>query len=168
MRSVLIAITVSAMVMLGAGAGLAQSGTTDVKLTDGNVSVEADRLDIDENAGRAVFRGRVRVVEGNFNLTTKEMIAEYGPGGPQDLNILRANGNVVINIGPSLATGNRAIYDAHSEVLVVSGNATYKTGESILKGTELTVDFIKGTSNMVGGGKASGKRVTGIFSPKSN
>lgn len=168
MKHFLLAVLIGALVVGGSGAGFAQSGTTDVKIDDGPVTIEADRLDIDEEAGRAVFRGRVRVVEGNFNMAAEEMIAEYGAGGPSDLNILRANRGVVINIGESLATGDRAVYDAHSEILVVSGHATYKTGDNTINGSELTINFIEGTSNMVGGKSSSDDgRVTGVFSRKS-
>lgn len=165
--SVLILVTLAC---LASSAGYGQSGTTEVKVNDGNVSVEADRLDIDENIRRAVFSGAVHVVQDDFDLRSDKMVVEYGPGGPQDLTTMTATIGVVINMDEAIATGNQAIYDARSDILVVSGNATYKNGANTLTGSTLTINFDTGTTNMVGGSQSSGSggRVTGLFSPKSN
>lgn len=165
--SVLILVMLTA---LASPAGYAQSGTTEVKVNDGNVSVEADRLDIDENARQAVFSGAVHVVQDDFDLRSDKMVVEYGAGGPQDLTTMTATQGVVINMDGAIATGERAVYNARKDILIVSGNATYKNGGSTLTGSTLTINFDTGTTNMVGGSpnNGSGGRVTGIFAPKSN
>lgn len=170
MGKILSWIIVAGVACLISTPGFAQSGTTDVKVSDGNVSVEADRLDVDEDAGRAVFQGAVHVVQDDFDMRSAKMVVLFGPGGPEDLTTMTATGSVVIKLALSTATGNRAVYDARTEILVMTGDATYKNGDNTLNGSTLTIDFAKGTTNMVGGSQddATGGRVTGVFSPKSN
>lgn len=160
------------------------------------VDVEADTLDVNDPKKVAVFKGKVRAVQGTSTITSSEMHAFYTgeaglSGGPpqngakkQDstaagLERIEAKGNVVVTTteGRSV-TGDRAVFNLKTNTAVVSGNVVLKDGPNIVRGTRLDIDMKTGetkittaapeaTDGIVIPGTPASMRPNATFFPKS-
>lgn len=144
--------------------------------TDPNapVSVDADRLDVDDRIKQAVFIGAVHAIQGDFQMRAAEMTANYSgsaglaqaaeasKGGAAKLSRIRARKNVEITGTDGSATGDWADFDVVANRATLGGNVVLKRGKSVLNGTRLLMDLTTGESTLVsqpgsaeGGGTAT-------------
>lgn len=134
--------------------------------TDPNapLEIEADVLEVDDNSRTATFRGDVRVVQGEFNIRTVELVATYsGQAGaglfqPADpganapglaLQRVKANRKVVVTSGDDQsATGDWAQFDLKSSTVVLGGDVTLTEGRNVVRGPRLVIDTATGLSRI--------------------
>lgn len=112
---------------------------------DTPVDVTAERLDIDDAAKTAVFKGSVRAVQGEAVIETEEMQIGYegnaaagvpgqkaaAPGADPNASKLKriiAPGPVVMTQGADKLTGDTADFDAVAEVARVNGRVVMTSG----------------------------------------
>lgn len=145
---------------------------------DQPVNIEADRLDVEEQAQTAVFSGRVVVTQGTSKLRTDKLTVHYEsqPASPteaqaepsneimagRNIRRLEADGRVVVTSGDQKATGNRGVFDMPSNTVTLTGNVVVTQGNNILKGDRLVVDLTTQKSRVE---TNSGGRVQGVFGP---
>lgn len=127
------------------------------------VNIEADRLDADDNAKKAVFKGDVRVVQGDFNVRTSELRATYSgsqglglrktetakPEQPANSSITRieASGKVVITAkNGQTATGDWADFDVKNNQITLGGDVVLTQQKNVVRGTKLVIDTTTGES----------------------
>ncbi|TDR89875.1 LptA/OstA family protein [Enterovirga rhinocerotis] len=163
----------------GASGGGALAGVGSSKEP---ISIDADRLDVFDKEGRAVFSGNVIAVQGDTNMRCTEMNvlyeskrAEKGEPGaaaspaptgglPTDSSIrkIECKGPVTIKTKTQTATGDRAEFDRVVNKVFLIGNAALSDGTNVMKGERVAYDLNTGVANVVGGG---GGRVRALIVP---
>lgn len=99
--------------------------------------IEAESLTLNQKERKFVYYGGVKVTQGEMTITTDTLEGFYSDQNEiQKLNALK---NVVITKGDTLkATGEKAVYDAKTEIVTLTGNPEVTEGES-----QLLADIIK-------------------------
>ncbi len=145
-------------------ASAAAAGTALVFKTDPNapIDVEADRLDVDDHAKRAVFKGDVRAVQGDFVVRTASLSALYTgkagladqlnaatAGQPAQLTRIEARGKVIVTSkGGQNATGDWADFDVKANQVTVGGDVVLTQDKNVVRGTRLVIDMTTGQSTI--------------------
>jgi lipopolysaccharide export system protein LptA len=162
MRAILLAAIVAAA-PAGAAAqqaqvpfgGLSHDATLPVEIT-------ADRLDLDQAAGTAVFTGAVRVAQGDLRMAADRVEVFYAGdadgAGSGRVQRMRASGNVTLASGAEAAEAERATYEVATGIVEMQGDVLLTQGENALSSETLTIDLNAGTGALEG-------RVQTIFVP---
>ncbi|MBE2277279.1 MAG: lipopolysaccharide transport periplasmic protein LptA [Rhodobacteraceae bacterium] len=124
------------------------------------VTVEADRLAVNNADGSAVFTGNVRVAQGEMRLAAAEVTVAYGQDGTS-ISQLHATGGVTIVNAADAAEAREAIYTIDSGTIVMTGDVLLTQGASTMAGQKLTIHLKDGTGVMEG-------RVSTTFMPGGN
>lgn len=123
--------------------GLARDG--GVPSGPQRVTIDADRLVLDERKNLAVWTGHVVARRGETTITAPELTALYDEEGT--ITKVQARGGVEATERDRWAKGQRGDYDVQTGVLVVTGQPQARQGTSRLKGTKVTFfsgsDFIE-------------------------
>lgn len=136
------------------------------------VDVEADRIEVQDRADRAVFSGNVKVRQAGLALDAARLTVAYASGGGNvDIQRLDASGGVTVRSASETARGSVAIYDLNRRIITMVGGVTLQQGRNELRGGRLVIDLNSGRSvidgSAVGGSTGnitgSGGRVTGRF-----
>lgn len=140
--------------------------------TDPNspVDIEAATLDVDDGLKKAIYRGDVRVAQGDFKMATPELTALYsgqmglnvGPGqqpaqpadlaqkGQAQLNKIEARkGVTVTSKDGQTATGDWADFDTKANTAVLGGDVKLTQGQTVLRGNKLLIDMNTGESRLL-------------------
>ncbi len=139
------------------------------------VDFEADRIEVQDRADRAVLAGNVKVRQGNLALDAARLTVAYTgaiTAGNPTVQRLDASGGVVVRSATETATGEFASYDLNRRLITMIGGVTLNQGSNVLRGGRLVIDLNSGRSivdgrssggapGVVGG---TGGRVTGRFS----
>jgi lipopolysaccharide transport protein LptA/LPS export ABC transporter protein LptC len=151
--------------------------------TDPNapIDVEADRLDVDDRAKNAVFKGDVHAKQGDFLVRTSELRAFYtgqaglnqaAPGAPKQksaqLTRIEARGKVIVTSkNGQNATGDWANFDVTSNKVTLGGDVVLTQGKNIVRGTRLLIDMVTGES-IIQNDPGSTAAWTAEAAPKTN
>jgi lipopolysaccharide export system protein LptA len=151
-------------------------GVSALKGHDANapVDVEADRIEVQDRADRAVFAGNVHAKQADLTMDAARVTVAYtgGAGGTQ-IQRLDASGGVTVKSPTETATGQFAIYDLNRRLITMLGGVTLVRGESRVNGGRLVIDLNTGRATVDGsavggaggaaGAGSGGGRVTGRF-----
>ena len=174
--SLLLALAAAAAALPAHG----QGAVSALKGHDSNapVDVEADRIEVQDRADRAIFSGNVRAKQGDLSLASARLTAAYASSnGTTQIQRLDASGGVTVRSPSETATGQFAIYDLNRRLITMIGGVTLVRGASRVQGGRLVIDLNSGRATVDGsavGGAAgttggSGGRVTGRFTvPQRN
>jgi lipopolysaccharide transport protein LptA/LPS export ABC transporter protein LptC len=143
-----------------AAPGVAQFKTSP----DAPVDVEADSLDVDDNARVAIFRGDVVTKQGEVTMQASEIQAHYtgsarladtttsaaqAPEGGAQLSRIDATGSVVVTSADGRkVTGSSAIFDTKSNSVVVSGDVELSQAGTVVRGSRLVIDMTTGRATI--------------------
>jgi lipopolysaccharide export system protein LptA len=200
-RSTLAAATCALLLACGASPSLAQPAApaADAKARDskpiplsgfgGNskdpIQIDADKLDVFDKEGRAVFSGNVVAVQGDSTMRCSTMTVFYASGraaggltgsrqatpaastGAQDDGAIRkidCQGPVTVTSKTQTATGDAAVFDKAANKVILSGNVALSDGPNVTRGERLVYDLTAGVANME---TAPGGRVKALFVPGS-
>lgn len=138
------------------------------------IEIESDELELIEAQKLGIFRGKVIVRQNGGELQTKVLKVYYSGSGPvngsisggQDISKIVAEGKVYARSDDQEATGDHAVVDMRTEIIVLTGNVVLTKGKNVLQGDKLTVNMKTGQSKLVSKAK-SGGRVRGVFQPQS-
>lgn len=134
--------------------------------SDAPVDVNADRLEVQDRADRAVFVGNVRVRQAALTLDTQRLTIAYSSSGGIQIDRLDASGGVTVRSPSETARGNFGIYDLNRKLITLVGDVVLTRGGSQISGSRLVIDLDSGRA-VIDGGPAgvgqSGGRVTGHF-----
>ena len=149
----------------GDGLGIASFG--ELSFTSGNdpLTIEADQLEFDYDNNRLVYRGSVRVHQGDFQLESRTLTILFVRGeGAENAQLERvvAVGAVQIQQGERRASGRRAVFDQKTRQLILRGNPVLRDGRNEVQGERMTVFLDEGRSVVESGEK---KRVSAVFYP---
>lgn len=164
-------------------AGMILSAPANAQLSrqGGKIQVGADQLDVAERDNQAIYIGNVDVVQGDARLRADRLIINFGSssdddtraagvaGGFGDLTNMLAEGEVFY-ITPDLrARGDRGVYTASTDTVVLTGNVIVSRGQDIAKSECLTLNITAGQSTLgCVSDDTSGERVISIFNPRDN
>jgi lipopolysaccharide transport protein LptA/LPS export ABC transporter protein LptC len=127
------------------------------------LDVEADSLDVDDNARLAIFRGDVVTKQGDVTMRSAEIRASYtgsarladtgasgdAPGGSTQLSQIDATGAVVVTTADGRkVTGNSARYEAKSNSVAVSGDVELSQAGTVVRGNRLVIDMTSGKATI--------------------
>ena len=139
------------------------------------VDVDADRIEVQDRADRAVFSGNVRVRQADMTLTAQRLTVSYSKqaaaNGTSSTQIDRmdATGGVTIVNPTERAAGSIAIYDLNTKLVTMLGNVVLTKGGNVVRGGRAVLDLNANRATVdgaaVGGGAsaAPGGRVSGRF-----
>jgi lipopolysaccharide export system protein LptA len=182
LASTVIAAAQAAKPSGGAGNSGGASALGNIGSSREPISIDADRLDVFDKEGRAVFTGNVVAVQGETNMRCTEMNVLYeskrgkgeqtasagatpSTGGlAQDSNIKKilCKGPVVIKTKTQTATGDKAEFDRVVNKVFLTGNAALSDGPNVTKGERVAYDVGTGVANIEGG------RVRALIVPGSD
>jgi lipopolysaccharide export system protein LptA len=188
-----------AIALLGASApfGAAATKGVGVVLLPGAdskqpVSIEADKLVYFDKEQKAIYTGKVVVIQGDTKMTCSAMTifmdsdsasarpaaatagdsAKAGAGagaapgaGSSHVKHLDCAGPVTVLSKTQVATADDGSYDKAQNKVWLSGNVTLSDGGNITKGDKLTYDLTTGQATIDTGPAAN--RVKGVFIPAS-
>lgn len=134
------------------------------------VDVQADRLEVQDRADRAIFAGNVHATQGELTLDTPRLTVAYSGGhgnaGAPKIHRLDAAGGVTVKSPSETARGDFGIYDLDRKLITVIGNVQLNRENNQLNGSRLVIDLDSGRAVVDGGPPGvnqSGGRVTGHF-----
>jgi lipopolysaccharide export system protein LptA len=142
------------------------------------IKIDANKLDVFDKEGRAVFTGDVVAVQGESTMKCTVMTVFYeqrdqGGGqaapaaatqGADDSAIKKIDckGPVTIVSRTQVATGENATFDRGSNKIMLTGNATLSDGPNVTKGERVLYDINTGVANIE---TTPGGRVRALFVP---
>lgn len=146
------------IVLAGASASMAVAQGANVAFGafkhDSSLPVEiaADNLEINQETGKAVFKGNVEVGQGEMRLAAAQVEVEYegGNGSTGKVQRLYATGGVTLVSGAEAAESREAVYTIGSSQIVMTGDVLLTQGQNALSGQKLTVNLDGGTGLMEG------------------
>jgi lipopolysaccharide export system protein LptA len=135
------------------------------------VDVDADRIEVQDRADRAVFSGNVVVRQQGLTLNAARLTVAYERSGKSNVDIERldATGGVVVKSDSETARGDIAIYDLPRRLITMIGNVTLIQRTNTVRGGRLVIDLstgraiVDGKGASGGEGTSSGGRVSGRF-----
>lgn len=151
------------------GSTTSQTATTkkDGK-KDQPVDIEADKMEIQDKENKAIFTGNVHAKRPDVTLDCDVLVVDFVDTKQADgtskteVTNLDATGNVVIVTDKQKITGEHAVMDPRTDILVVTGNVVLTQGKTVLRGPKLNANLKTNKMDMTGG------RVKGSFVPSSN
>ena len=135
------------------------------------IQIEADRLEVRDQEKIAVYKGNVRVRQGETLLKTAELRVHYtgdatggAPGSGVDR--IETGGHVTVRSGNQTASGDKAVFEMARDLVTLTGNVILTEGDDVVRGSRLVVDLKARKANMYGGVSTSGgTRVQTVINP---
>lgn len=168
-------MVLASALLIAATAALAQQqqgAMSALKGHDSNapVDIDAERLEVQDRADRAIFAGNVHVKQAELALDTERLTVAYSGGsqtsGGVQIRRLDAAGGVVVRSPSETAKGDFGIYDLDKKLITLIGAVQLNRGDNQLNGSRLVIDLDSGRAVIDGGPPGvnqSGGRVTGHF-----
>jgi lipopolysaccharide export system protein LptA len=140
------------------------------------IKIDANKLDVFDKEGRAVFTGDVVAVQGESTMKCTIMTVFYeqrdqngGQAAPaaqtaddSAIKKIDCKGPVTIVSRTQVATGENATFDRGSNKIMLTGNATLSDGPNVTKGERVLYDINTGVANIE---TTPGGRVRALFVP---
>jgi len=143
------------------------------------IKIDADKLDVFDKEGRAVFSGNVVAVQGDSTMNCTTMTVFYEQrnqnGGAQPaaatagaddsaIKKIDCKGPVTIVSKTQVATGDNASFDRIANKIYLTGNAALSDGPNVTRGERVVYDINSGVANIE---TKPGGRVKALFVPGS-
>jgi lipopolysaccharide export system protein LptA len=132
------------------------------------LDITAERLEMKQKQGRAIFKGAVKVVQGNMVLSSETLTVFYKAAEGEEkpaISRLDALGTVTLVSTTESLSGDWGVYDVDRRLITIGGNVIFKQGDNILKGERLEFDLVSGLAKLDGQKNAADDgRVRGTFS----
>lgn len=134
--------------------------------TNAPVDWDADRMDVDNKANRAVLTGNVVARQGDLTLTAPRVTASYVSKPSVHVERLDASGGVTVRSPSETARGEYGIYDLNRKLITMVGNVVLSRCDGTISGGRLVYDLTSGRVVMDGSaptGSGQNGRVSGHF-----
>lgn len=145
------------------------------------IKIDANKLDVYDKEGRAVFSGDVVAVQGDSTMKCTAMTVFYeqnrdgaagspqpaaAPQGPSESAIKKIDcqGPVTIVSKTQVATGDNATFDRGANKILLVGNAALSDGPNVTRGERVVYDINTGVASI---DTKPGGRVRALFVPGS-
>jgi len=131
------------------------------------LDITAERMEIKQKEGRAIFKGAVKVVQGKMVLSSETLTVFYTTVEGEDkpsISRLDAQGSVTLVSATESLSGDWSVYDVDQRLITIGGNVIFKQNDNILKGQRLEFDLVSGLAKLDGQKSETGDgRVRGTF-----
>lgn len=144
------------------------------------IKIDANKLDVFDKEGRAVFSGDVVAVQGESTMKCTIMTVFYEQNreggsqpsaaaqaqGPSESAIKKIDckGPVTIVSKTQVATGDNATFDRGANKILLNGNAALSDGPNVTRGERVVYDINTGVASI---DTKPGGRVRALFVPGS-
>ena len=125
------------------------------------VDVEADRIEVQDRADRAIFSGNVIARQGNMTMNAARLTVAYTDTRGVDVQRLEASGGVTLRTPSETARSSFALYDVNRRIVTMTGGVHLTQGQNRVQGGRLVLD-LNSSRAVMDGGSSSG-RVSGRF-----
>ncbi len=122
------------------------------------IDITADRLDIDQKKGEAVFKGNVIARQDKMTLLTDTMTIIFAEKENEVKEII-ANGSVTINLDQKKATCTTAHFYTSDNKVILTGKPQLREGKNIIEGEKI-IFFLNEERSIVEGRKNSRVKTT--------
>ena len=127
------------------------------------INIEADSLEVFDKEGKAIYSGNVIVTQGETVMKAKKMQifyvrSEEGQAAPAEgeagaaIKRVEAEGDVIILEKDQVATGDKGVYEATTDVMTMTGNVALSKGQNVTKGQKLVYNLGTGVATVDAGG----------------
>lgn len=139
----------------------------NLRLVSDDQTVRArDKFQYWVNQGKLEAIGKAVAVREGDKLEADKLIAIFDEkNGKRTLKTLEAIGNVVITTPTEVLTGEKAIYQAKTDIAEISENVKITRGLNTLEGAKAQVNLKTNISKIFGSKESGGGRVKGVFFP---
>ena len=140
------------------------------KSTKAPIDITADRLDIDQQKGQAIFKGKVIARQDKMTLQADTMTILFVEK-ENDVKEIIANGSVTINLDKKRATCETAHFYTADNKVILTGKPLLREGENVIEGEKI-IFFLNEERSIVEGKKNSRVKTTifpgqkGLFNNK--
>jgi len=154
-----------------AAAAVAMVGPAGAQIAPGGGPVAYGADDSEYIGSEGVFRliGRAEMIQGENRLRADTIDMFTTPnrtgGSGGDVREVVATGNVYFVTPTQVVRGDRAVYTASTDLVVITGDVILTQGENVMTGSRLTIVVSTNRATMDGAPSASGSRVRGVFYP---
>lgn len=146
--------------------GYANIADAQVSGSSGPVQVTANEIDVRPAENMAIFSGNAEVIQDGTVLRSRQLKVFYAPDGSADAGKIQrvvSDTEVFFTTPTERVRGNRAEFNAGSNVVTFFGNVILAQGQNVVTGDELRINTQTRASTM----KSSGGRVKAVFFPNS-
>ncbi len=135
------------------------------------LDISAERLEMQQKQGRAIFTGAVQVTQGKLTLRSDTITVFYDLSDTDSdpaISRLDAQGQFELFSESETLVGDWGIYDVDRQLVTVGGDVVFRQGTSELKGSRLEFDLVSGLAKLDGEDtRDSDGRVRGSFTVPS-
>ncbi len=125
------------------------------------VDITANQLELVNSQCSAIYRGGAEALQETSRLRADQLTIVYvkaaggGPGSGCSSDLLRmeATGSVFYVTPEQRIRGDRAVYEAQTQTLTLTGSVVAARGQDVMKGERLVVNTVSGDARMEGGGR---------------
>ena len=117
------------------------------------LDISAERLEMQQREGKAIFAGAVQVTQGRLTLRSDTITVYYALAeGESDPTISRldARGQFELESDSESLTGDWGIYDVDRQLITVGGAVVFRQGTTELTGSRLEFDLVSGLAKLDG------------------
>ncbi|MDT8421593.1 MAG: lipopolysaccharide transport periplasmic protein LptA [Desulfuromonadales bacterium] len=126
------------------------------------IDVSAERLDVDDQAGTAIFSGQVVVKRDDMTIHA-ETLTLYRDSRSGQVERIEASGGVRVVQLDRVGTAREASFNQLQETLVLTGEASIRQGQNLVTGDEIVL-YLKENRSLVKSGEEG--RVRAVFFPE--
>jgi lipopolysaccharide export system protein LptA len=138
---------------------------------DEPIQIESDQLKVQDEEGKAIFTGNVKVVQGKTQMQSGIMTVYYAKdggsisSGTSEIDRILVGGKVYIKTEEQEATADDGVFNMRTEIVELTGERVVLTdGGNVFIGCKLTVFMQTGEAKL----DSCGGRVRIQLDPKSN
>lgn len=137
------------------------------------IDITADEAEVINSQCLAIWRGAAEALQGDARLRA-DVINIYGRAGSKGGQVscgatsrIEATGRVYYVTPEQSVRGDKAVYEAAANTLVMTGDVIVAQGRNVARGSRLTVNLATRQAQMESGAKGLNKpgRVRGVFYP---
>jgi lipopolysaccharide export system protein LptA len=176
-------------VVLAAAATVLAAGAAHAQLSPnkGPIDITGDSMEVHDPQHLIIWKGRVEALQAPDRLRSDLLNIYYKaapktPGAPKPaagaqaapgadfgaIDRMEAIGNVYFVTPTDIAKGDKAIYTADNQTIVITGDVVLTRGEDVGRGSRLVIDIATGNSTLEGGGAGPTGRPRVVIYPKQS
>jgi lipopolysaccharide export system protein LptA len=169
----------------GAAAAALCAGAAHAQLSanKGPIDITGDSMAVHDPEHVVIWKGRVEALQDQDRLRTDLLNIYYRaapktPGGPKTaatpgadfgaIDRMEAIGNVYLVTPNEVAKGDKAVYTADDQTIVITGDVVLTRGENVGRGSRLVINIATGNSTLEGGGASPTGRPRVVIYPKQS
>jgi lipopolysaccharide export system protein LptA len=125
--------------------------------SDAPIQIEADRLEVHDEQSLAIYRGNVRVLQGDTLLEAPELRiffkgeATAGEVAGGKVTRIEAGPGVTVRSGDRVASGDNAVFNMAEDLITIQGNVILTQGQNVVRGERLVVNLATKEGRIEGG-----------------